>query len=191
MNLINNKELKVSCNTAKIKGKIKIIYEDKSEVCHKGKEEVNLNITNKINVKGKIKADLIRSNDVYVKGKADIKIIECKELNVSGAIKSEYISGDDIKIIFSGQSNITEIITNKLFIKKAEINDSKCIEELVSKYLKVNLELEKNTKINIERIQADEVYLEECTVNLLVCNKATIDKKSVIKNVKCNEISYV
>ncbi|WP_252229825.1 hypothetical protein [Clostridium sp. ZBS15] len=167
---------------------------DTDELEIKGKlySDGNINIE-KLTVKGKVECkSCLNSRTIDSKGSLNIQdSIKAEECKLYGSVNTNTLEvKKNIKWEFSGDSVVKEFLFNEAKITKDNGESKTQLNNLLSFVLNKKIELDfsdnKSDSLQIAKAIGKEIFIEDCTIDELICDNAEIGHNCVVKKLKCS-----
>lgn len=130
-------------------------------------------------IEGECQGKSINAKNISVSGTFDVHTVKTeKDLKIEGTLDSENVIAEEI-IMESRDGLIGEIKCNKIKIFHGEIHDIG--GSILSGIFGKKFQYQGNSRVRIEKIDADTVNLQNCEVTEIKCTDAIIGSNCAIK----------
>ena len=159
----------------------------------------NINVKT-IDINGNIEAKCIKAEELKVRGSLVCDKINTQVLIVNGQINCNFIVSDSVNLLLSNNNKIDNIKGKSISIDKYKTKDISTISEKLREnipflkfvdidgiYSKFTENLNKETKISINKIDGEEIKINNSSVGLIIYDTLDLGSDCCVKTCKKRE----
>lgn len=159
----------------------------------------NINVKT-IDINGNIEAKCIKAEELKVRGSLVCDKINTQVLIVNGQINCNFIVSDSVNLILSNNNKIDNIKGKSISIDKYKTKDISTVSEKLREnipflkfvdidgiYSKFTENLNKETKISINKIDGEEIKINNSSVGLIIYDTLDLGSDCCVKTCKKRE----
>jgi len=159
----------------------------------------NINVKT-ININGKVEAKCIKAEELKVRGSLVCDKINTQVLIVNGQINCNFIVSDSVNLLLSNNNKIDNIKGKSISIDKYKTKDISTVSEKLREnipflkfvdidgiYSKFTENLNKETKISINKIDGEEIKINNSSVGLIIYDTLDLGSDCCVKTCKKRE----
>lgn len=159
----------------------------------------NINIKT-ININGKFEAKSITANELKISGSVVCDKLNTQILSINGQVNCNSIDGDSINLLLSNKNIINNITGKSISIDKYKTKDVSTFSEKLREnipflkfvdldgiYNKFTENLNKETKILIDKIDGEEIKINNSSVGLIIYDTLDLGSDCYVKMCKKRE----
>lgn len=159
----------------------------------------NINVKT-IDINGNIEAKCIKAEELKVRGSLVCDKINTQVLIVNGQINCNFIVSDSVNLLLSNNNKIDNIKGKSISIDKYKTKDISTVSEKLKEnipflkfvdidgiYSKFTENLNKETKISINKIDGEEIKINNSSVGLIIYDTLDLGSDCCVKTCKKRE----
>ncbi len=159
----------------------------------------NINVKT-IDINGNIEAKCIKAEELKVRGSLVCDKINTQVLIVNGQINCNFIVSDSVNLLLSNNNKIDNIKGKSISIDKYKTKDISTVSEKLREnipflkfvdidgiYSKFTENLNKETKISINKIDGEEIKINNSSVGLIIYDTLDLGSDCCVKTCKKRE----
>ena len=156
----------------------------------------NINVKT-IDINGNIEAKCIKAEELKVRGSLVCDKINTQVLIVNGQINCNFIVSDSVNLLLSNNNKIDNIKGKSISIDKYKTKDISTVSEKLREnipflkfvdidgiYSKFTENLNKETKISINKIDGEEIKINNSSVGLIIYDTLDLGSDCCVKTCK-------
>lgn len=159
----------------------------------------NINVKT-ININGKLEAKCIKAKELKISGSVVCDKISTQILSIHGQVNCNSIESDSVNLLLSNTNKIDNIKGKSISIDKYKSTDISTFSEKLKEnipflkfvdidgiYNKFTENLNKETKISIDKIDGEEIKINNSSVGLIIYDTLDLGSDCCVKNCRQRE----